>query len=177
MRGTGSVKVPNSQTGYVYRRKSGAETLVTIRIAEPALKHFSITIEKNYNYGEYIMKKVWIGEGITILLIIIASIITIKLLPEDRALPLGVFSVSLCLFILAVTVAVIILSSLFQEIKGTRRKRKKDISGIVVMGIIILIKGIAHKMQTILLGILLILLRSKMNIPVSVATRDIFSTQ
>ena len=85
------------------------------------------------------MKKVWIGEGITILLIIIASIIAHKLLPDDRALPLGVFSVCLCLFILAVTVAVIILSSLFQEIKGTRRKRKKDISGIVVMVIIILI--------------------------------------
>ena len=85
------------------------------------------------------MKKVWIGEGIAILLIIIASIIAHKLLPDDRALPLGVFSVCLCLFILAVTVAVIILSSLFQEIKGTRRKRKKDISGIVVMVIIILI--------------------------------------
>ena len=85
------------------------------------------------------MKKVWIGEGIAILLIIIASIIADKLLPDDRGLPLGVFSVCLCLFILAVTVAVIILSSLFQEIKGTRRKRKKDISGIVVMVIIILI--------------------------------------
>ncbi len=85
------------------------------------------------------MKKIWIGEGITILLIIIASIIAHKLLPDDRALPLGVFSASLCLFILAVTVAVIILSSLFQEIKGTRRKRKKDISGIVVTVIIILI--------------------------------------
>ena len=87
------------------------------------------------------MKKVWIGDGIAILLIIIASIIIItnKLLPEDRSLPLGVFSVCLCLFILAVTVAVIILSSLFQEIKGTKRKRKKDISGIVVMVIIILI--------------------------------------
>ena len=84
------------------------------------------------------MKKVWIGEGIAILLIIIASIIAHKLLPDDRTLPLGVFSVCLCLFILAVTMAVIILSSLFQEIKGTRRKRKKDISGIVVMGIVIL---------------------------------------
>ena len=85
------------------------------------------------------MKKVWIGEGIAILLITIASIIANKLLPGDRGLPLGVFSACLCLFILSVTVAVIILSSLFQEIKGTSRKRKKDISGIVVMVIIILI--------------------------------------
>ena len=84
------------------------------------------------------MKKVWIGEGITILLIIIASIIANKLLPDDSGLPLGVFSACLCLFILAVTVAVIIISSSFQEIKGTRRKKKKDISGIVVMVIIIL---------------------------------------
>ena len=84
------------------------------------------------------MKKVWIGEGITILLIIIASIIANKLLPDDRGLPLGVFSACLCLFILAVTVTVIIILSLFQEIKGTRRKRKKDISGIVVMCIVVL---------------------------------------
>ena len=84
------------------------------------------------------MKKVLIGEGITILLIIIASVIANKLLPDDRGLPLGVFSASLCLFILAVTVAVIIILSLFQEIKGTRRKRKKDISGIVVMCIVVL---------------------------------------
>lgn len=33
---------------------------------------------------------------------------------------------------------VIIILSLFQEIKGTRRKRKKDISGIVVMCIVVL---------------------------------------
>ncbi len=85
------------------------------------------------------MKKVWIGEGIAILLIIIASIIVKKLLPDDRTLPLGVFSACLCMFILAVTVTVIIVLSLFQEIKVTRRKRKKDISGIVVMVIIILI--------------------------------------
>ncbi len=85
------------------------------------------------------MKKVWIGEGIAILLIIIASIIANKLLPDDRALPLGVFSACLCMFILAVTVTVIIIPSLFQEIKGTSRKRKKDISGIVVMGIVILL--------------------------------------
>lgn len=84
------------------------------------------------------MKKVLIGEGITILLIIIASVIAHKLLPDDRALPLGVFSAGLCLFILAVTVTVIIILSLFQEIKGTRRKRKKDISGIVVMCIVVL---------------------------------------
>ncbi len=95
------------------------------------------------------MKKVWIGEGIAILLIIIASIIANKLLPGDRGLPLGVFSACLCLFILSVTVAVIILSSLFQEIKGTSRKRKKDISGIVVMVIIILI----WLAGTVLLGI------------------------
>lgn len=85
------------------------------------------------------MKKVWIGEGITILLIIIASIIANKLLPDDRGLPLGVFSACLCLFILAVTVTVIIILSLFQEIKGTRCKRKKDISGIVVMCIVVLL--------------------------------------
>ena len=84
------------------------------------------------------MKKVCIGEGIAILLIIIASIIANKLLPDDRGLPLGVFSACLCLFILAVTVTVIIILSLFQEIKGTRRKRKKDISGIVVMCIVVL---------------------------------------
>lgn len=79
-----------------------------------------------------------IGEGITILLIIIASVIANKLLPDDRGLPLGVLSACLCLFILAVTVTVIIILSLFQEIKGTRRKRKKDISGIVVMCIVVL---------------------------------------
>ena len=84
------------------------------------------------------MKKVLIGEGIAILLIIIASVIANKLLPDDRALPLGVFSACLCLFILAVTVTVIIILSLFQEIKGTRRKRKKNISGIVVMCIVVL---------------------------------------
>lgn len=84
------------------------------------------------------MKKVWIGEGITILLIIIASIIANKLLPDDRSLPLGVFSACLCLFIWAATVTVIMILSLFQEIKGTSRKRKKDISGIVVMGIVVL---------------------------------------
>ncbi|MBE5930204.1 MAG: hypothetical protein E7268_03970 [Lachnospiraceae bacterium] len=85
------------------------------------------------------MKKVWIGEGIAILLIIIASIIANKLLPEDRTLPLGVFSACLCLLILAMTVVAIIIPSLFQEIKGTGRKRKKDVSGIIVMVIIILI--------------------------------------
>lgn len=84
------------------------------------------------------MKKVWIGEGITILLIIIASIIANKLLPDDRSLPLGVFSACLCLFIWAATVTVIMILSLFQEIKGTSRKSKKDISGIVVMGIVVL---------------------------------------
>ncbi len=84
------------------------------------------------------MKKVWIGEGIAILLIIIASIIAHKLLPDDRALPLRVFSACLCLFILAVTVTVIIIPSLFQEIKGTSRKRKKDVSGSVVIGIVVL---------------------------------------
>ena len=86
-----------------------------------------------------LMKKVWIGEGIAILLIIIASIIANKLLPDDRALPLSVFSTCLCLLILAVTVTVIIIPSLIQEIKGTGRKRKKDVSGIIVMVIIILI--------------------------------------
>lgn len=84
------------------------------------------------------MKKVWIGEGITILLIIIASIIANKLLPDDRSLPLGVFSACLCLFIWVATVTVIMILSLFQEIKGASRKRKKDISGIVVMGIVVL---------------------------------------
>lgn len=85
------------------------------------------------------MKKVWIGEGIAILLIIIASIIANKLLPEDRGLPLGVFSACLCMFILAVTVVAIIIPSLFQEIRGTSRKRKKDVIEIIVMVIIILI--------------------------------------
>ncbi len=85
------------------------------------------------------MKKVWIGEGIAILLIIIASIIAHKLLPDDRALPLGVFSACLCLFILAVTAIVIIIPSLFQEIKVTSRKRKKDVSGIVVIGVVVLL--------------------------------------
>lgn len=85
------------------------------------------------------MKKVWIGEGIAILLIIIASIIANKLLPEDRGLPLGVFSTCLCLFILAVTVTAIIIPSFFQEIRGTGRKRKKDVIEIIVMVIIILI--------------------------------------
>lgn len=84
------------------------------------------------------MKKVWIGEGITILLIIIASIIANKLLPDERSLPLGVFSACLCLFIWVATVTVIMILSLFQEIKGASRKRKKDISGIVVMGIVVL---------------------------------------
>lgn len=93
------------------------------------------------------MRKVWIVEGISILLIIIASIIAHKLLPDDRALPLSVFSTCLCLFILAVTVTVIIIPSLFQEIKETSckgkknagRKKKKDISGILVIGVVILL--------------------------------------
>lgn len=85
------------------------------------------------------MKKVWIGEGIAILLIIIASIIAKKLLPDDRSLPLGVFSACLCMFIFAVTVAAIIIPSLFQEIRGTGRKSKKDVIEIIVMVIIILI--------------------------------------
>ncbi len=69
----------------------------------------------------------------------------------------------------SVTVTVLVVK---REIKDIRLYLPES-----PMGIIILIKGIAHKMQTILLGILFILLRSKMNIPVSVATRDIFSTQ
>ena len=93
-----------------------------------------------------LIKKVWIGEGIAILLIIIASIIANKLLPDDRALPFSVFSACLCLFILAVTVTVIIIPSFLQEIKETickgkknaGRKSKKDISGIVVIGIVVL---------------------------------------
>lgn len=81
------------------------------------------------------MKKFWIGEGITILLIIIANITAHKL-ASDRAVPISVFSACLCLFILMVPVIIVLCKFTFEHVKQENRKGKRDISGTIVIALL-----------------------------------------
>lgn len=83
------------------------------------------------------MKKLWIGTGITICIIIIGNIIAQKLVP-DRALPISVFAACLCLSIPMLLIAVWICMCAIEEIKECNRKGKWDISGMIVQAIVIL---------------------------------------
>lgn len=72
------------------------------------------------------MKKVWIGAGITILLIIIANITAQKLVP-DRAVPIRVFAACLCVLIPSVIVLIILVGCTFENVKERGPKGKRDI--------------------------------------------------
>lgn len=72
------------------------------------------------------MKKIRIGAGISIIVIIIANITAQKLVPE-RALPISVFSACLCLFIpLAISFVMLLIADIknLKENKPNGNKRK-----------------------------------------------------
>lgn len=72
------------------------------------------------------MKKIWIGAGISIIVIIIVNITAQKLVPE-RALPISVFSACLCLFIpLAISFVLLLIADIknLKENKPNGNKRK-----------------------------------------------------
>jgi len=71
------------------------------------------------------MKKLWIGTGIIIYIIIIGNIIAQKLVP-DRALPISVFAACLCLCIPMLLTAVWICICAIEEIKECNRKGKLE---------------------------------------------------
>ncbi len=71
------------------------------------------------------MKKIWIGAGISILVIIITNITAQKLVPE-RALPISVFSACLCLFI-PFAIAFVLL--VIEAIKNAKEKTPKTKKG------------------------------------------------
>lgn len=80
------------------------------------------------------MKKLWIGTGITILLIIIGNITAQKLVP-DRAVPISVFAACLCLLIPTLLTTVLFSIAIFEDIKERNPKGKKDI-GVLIAPII-----------------------------------------
>ena len=68
------------------------------------------------------MKKILLGAGISILVVIIADIIAGKIVPE-RAFPIGVFSACVCFFIPLVISFVLLLIAVIDTLKENKQKK------------------------------------------------------